>query len=177
MRIVIDPGHGGHDSGADGPSGLHEAPVALELAIGVRNILVGYGIEVKLTRETDVFIELYARCDIANNWNADYFVSIHLNSDGPNAVGIETIYVSERGEQLAQAIQLALVRDTGDVDRGLKYRSDLAVLNGTNMPAALVECGFISNLETEMLFTTEHYRATVSHAIAEGIMNFLATAP
>jgi len=91
-RIVIDPGHGGHDPGAVGLRGLYEKNVVLDIALKLRKILSSDPLnEVFLTRETDVFIPLEERTVIANKKNADFFVSIHANaSPGRQARGIET---------------------------------------------------------------------------------------
>jgi N-acetylmuramoyl-L-alanine amidase len=177
MRIVLDPGHGGHDPGAVGPSGLEEAPVALALCELVAAELEGYELEVKMTRETDVFIELAKRCEIANDWKANYFVSVHANSNGPSAVGIETLYTSETGKALALPVQRTLVEYTGDVDRGLKERNDLYVLNGTNMPAILAEVGFISHPATETKLKSFAYRETLADAITLGVVEYLKLPP
>jgi len=173
MKICLDPGHGGKDPGAVGKAGLTESSCVLAIGLYVRDLLLEYKIEVKMTRDSDVFVELAHRCAIANNWGADYFVSIHLNSDGPSAEGIETLYVSDNGKKLADPIQTSMVTMTGDRDRGLKYRSDLYVLNGTKMPSALAEAGFISNPETELQFRTNNYRTLVAQSIGLGIVNFL----
>jgi len=110
------------------------------------------GLSTKLTRSSDVFIELSDRCDIANDWEADYFVSVHLNCNGSTVAGIETLYKSSAGKELAGPVQKEMIAATGDTDRGLKYRDDLYVLDGTNMPAILVEVGFISNPTFESKF-------------------------
>ncbi len=91
-RIVIDPGHGGHDPGAIGPSGLHEKDVVLDIALKLKDILLADPLnEVSLTRETDIFIPLEERTAMANEKNADYFVSIHANASPIRRVkGIET---------------------------------------------------------------------------------------
>lgn len=174
MKICVDPGHGGKDPGAVGPNGLNEADVNLEVskqvASGVEQQL---GFSAALTRETDVFIALGARCEFANDYAADYFVSIHCNSNGPSAIGIETLYKSGKGEALAKPIQEMMVKATGDEDRGLKYRSDLYVLSGTNMPAVLAEIGFISNPDTANLLGTDYYRKLVADSIIAGIAKYL----
>lgn len=177
MKIVIDPGHGGNDTGAPGPTGLNESDVVLSISEFVVAGLGKLGLETKRTRAQDVFIDLGTRCEIANNWHADYFLSIHCNSDGPSATGVETLYTSSAGEAWALPIQTMVVEATGDTDRGLKYRSDLYVLNGTNMPAALAEVGFISHAETEKLFKGDQYRKLISDAICAGIAKFLHLAP
>jgi len=131
----------------------------------------------RLTRSTDIFVELGERCSIANSWHADWFVSVHLNSDGPSAVGIETLYRGNIGKHLAVDVQSALISATGDTDRGIKYRDDLYVLNGTQMPAIMVEAGFISHPATEEKLDTSEYRTLLATAIAEGIIIHLDLAP
>lgn len=173
MKIVLDPGHGGHDSGADGPTGLSEAKVVLSICQYAEPTLESLGLEVRLTRKSDVYIELGARCGIANDWNADYFLSVHLNSDGPGAEGVETLYASDKGYALAASIQAAVLALSGDRDRGLKHRADLFVLNGTVMPAALAELGFISNPAFESKVKTRDYQQALAFALVTGLTNFL----
>jgi len=177
MKICIDPGHGGNDSGAVGPTGLKESNVALGICQDLVPALEGLGLGVRLTRDSDVFIALGTRCTIANDWHADYFVSVHLNSDGQSATGIETLYKTEKGKALATPIQAAMIGATGDRNRGLVCRNDLYVLNGTNMPAALAETGFISNPSFEAKFKTNEYRLLIANAIAYGIAQFLNLGP
>jgi N-acetylmuramoyl-L-alanine amidase len=175
-KICVDAGHGGTDPGAVGPTGLEEAGVALDLCNLVANQLDDLDIDIMLTREADVFVELEERCNIANDWEADYFVSIHLNSNGSSAVGIETLYKSDDGKDLATIIQKALINATGDTDRGIKYRDDLYVLNSTDMPAVLVEVGFISNPTYEGKFKTDEYLDLIANAIVLGICDYLPVA-
>lgn len=174
FKICIDPGHGGADPGAVGPGGLHEADVNLAVS---QYIVAGLeqklGLSAALTRETDATTALSGRCEFANDWGADLFISVHCNSNGPSAIGIETLYKSEKGKALAKPIQEMMIAATDDTDRGLKYRSDLYVLNGTNMPAVLAEIGFISNPETEGLLKTDHYRHLIADSIVAGIAKYL----
>jgi len=169
MKICIDPGHGGNDTGAPGPSGLNESEVVLDLSLLVEEILKHAGMSVRLTRTTDCYPELSERCDIANEWEADYFVSIHCNCNGPSTTGIETLYSSENGKKLATPIQAEMLAATGDTDRGLKHRTDLYVLNGTSMPAALAEVGFISNPNIEAKMRQDDWKHSMASAIANGI--------
>lgn len=169
MRICIDPGHGGSDPGAVGPSGLEEAAVNLAVSQYLANYLLDLGVEILLTRDTDVFVALGDRCEISNNWGSDYFVSTHQNSNGPSACGIETLYVSNAGLDLAIPVQDNMITATGDVDRGVKKRTDLAVLNGTNCPAILTESGFVSHPETEAKLATTEYQRTIAAAISRGL--------
>jgi N-acetylmuramoyl-L-alanine amidase len=173
MRICIDAGHGGKDPGAVGPSGLKEAPTVLDICKRLVSILTGMGLTTRQTRPIEEFVELGERYQIANSWDADYFVSIHCNSNGPSAEGIETLYTTTSGRDLAVPIQSALIAATDDRDRGLKERDNLAVLNGTNMPAVLVEVGFISHPETESKLKTSDYKQLLADAIARGLAEFL----
>jgi len=173
MKIAIDAGHGGKDPGAVGPSGLAESVVVLEISRVLAGLLEKVGISTFLTRAEEVFVELGVRCERANNWGADYFVSIHCNSNGPDAHGIETLYKSEKGKELAAKVQRALLSVTAERDRGLKHRSDLYVLNGTRMPAILPEIGFISNPETELRLKESSYRELIAMAIYHGILKHL----
>ena len=173
MKVVIDPGHGGSDPGAVGPTGLQEADVNLAISQQLAAYLDDFDIQTRLTRTTDIYIELSYRAAVSNEWNADYFVSIHQNSNGPSAVGIETLYVSEAGKALATPIQACMVAATGDVDRGLKYRDDLYVLNATAAPACLAECAFISHPPSEQKLATDEYKSLLAEAIGNGILDHL----
>jgi N-acetylmuramoyl-L-alanine amidase len=96
VRVAIDPGHGGIDNGRVGPSGLLEKDVNLHLAVMLREILAGeYGMEVLLTRTTDELVPLSRRAELANEWSADLFISIHCNGwFHPDAGGFETFFLS-----------------------------------------------------------------------------------
>jgi N-acetylmuramoyl-L-alanine amidase len=106
-RIVIDPGHGGHDPGAVGPSGLQEKDVVLSVGLKLRELIRDeLGLDVVMTRATDVFIPLEERTAIANKVNADLFLSVHANAaQNRSATGIETYYLNlaktEKAAQLA----------------------------------------------------------------------------
>ncbi|HEY3309358.1 MAG TPA: N-acetylmuramoyl-L-alanine amidase, partial [Desulfuromonadaceae bacterium] len=106
-RIVVDPGHGGHDPGAVGPSGIMEKDVVLAIGLKLRELLKEeLGLDVVMTRSTDVFIPLEERTAIANKVNADLFVSVHANAAlNRSASGIETYYLNlaktEKAAQLA----------------------------------------------------------------------------
>ncbi|MFV0441832.1 MAG: N-acetylmuramoyl-L-alanine amidase [Lachnospirales bacterium] len=173
MKIFLDPGHGGTDSGGISPyiDNFYEKNATLDICLRLERILLDRGYEVEMSRRIDTTVSLNERINKANNWGADYYVSVHVNSfTNPNANGVETYYypTSENGEVLASEIQSQLVLETTLEDRGVKPR-DLAVLRRTTMPAALAEIGFISNpLEGELLHQ-EHFRQLCAEAIADGI--------
>jgi len=173
MKICLDAGHGGSDPGACGSGGLEESAVNLAICQYLAAELEALGCAVAFTRSSEIYVALGTRAGFANDWHADYFISIHLNCDGASANGVETLYKTEKGNALAMPIQKALVAATGDRDRGLVYRNDLYVLNATNMPACLVEAGFISNPIFEAKFRTPEYRQLIAKAVAVGLGEFL----
>lgn len=167
--IAIDPGHGGHDPGAVG-FGRYEKDIALSISKKINANLKTLGFKTVMTRSTDVYIPLSQRYTIANNNNANLFVSVHLNSGASSASGIETLY--KNSKNFANDIQTEMIKATGARDRGLKYRSDLAVLNGTKMSASLVEVGFISNSAESSTLATNSYQDKLAASITKGIAKY-----
>lgn len=170
--IVIDPSHGGKDPGAVNGK-RYEKTAALAIAKKVGAKLKAKGYNVKYTRTKDVYFSLAERCRMSNNWDADIFVSIHLNAAAnKDASGIETWRypaVGQRTKDLAENIQTELISATGWKDRKVKTSSTLYVLKHTKASAALIECGFISNnAECQKLFTSK-WQNKIAGAIAEGI--------
>lgn len=175
MKLIIDAGHGGTDPGAVGPTGLKEKDITLKLAAKVGDILKNQGVSIGQTRTTDVFVELDDRAAIANNANAEYFLSIHINSAGsPAATGTETYAYKAggTGEKLAAAIQQRLVAAIGLPNRGVKF-ANFAVLRETNMPASLVEVCFICNPAEEAMLKQEAFLNKVAKAISLGFLDFI----
>ncbi|MEW6045018.1 MAG: N-acetylmuramoyl-L-alanine amidase [Bacillota bacterium] len=176
FKVVIDPGHGGSDPGAIGPTGLREADVTLAVARRVAEIIAPH-YAVRLTRTDDrglgatPALDLHARAEIANRLDADAYVSIHCNAaTTPAAHGVETYSLTTggTGERLAKAIQAEMLAATGLTDRGVKT-ANFAVLRLTKMPAALVEMAFISNPAEEALLRDASFREKCAQAIARGI--------
>lgn len=175
MKICIDPGHGGKDPGAIGPTGLKEKDITLAVAKKLQQKLSSIA-KVTLTREVDESRDLWERSSLANSIGADYFISIHCNSAAnQTANGTETLIYKTGGkaEKLAAKVQEKVVRALGTSDRGIKTRPGLHVLARTNMPAILVELAFISNPNEEKLLSNSTYQQKAAHAIAEGIANYL----
>lgn len=175
MLIVIDPGHGGKDSGAVGPSGLKEKDVTRNIALRLGEILQSKGIEVMYTHSTDVFVELSTRADMANKSKADYFVSIHCNSaTNADARGTETYVYLKDGvtDKMAEKVQKELTKMNQLLDRGVKV-ADFAVLRETVMPAILVEVAFISNKTEEGLLKQASVLQKTAQGIANGLFDFL----
>lgn len=175
MIIFIDPGHGGNDSGAVGPTGLMEKDVNLSIGINVRQILLNHNIDARLTRSDDSRVELLERVKMANNSNADYFVSIHINSANSSiATGTETFAYpnSAIGIKLAGSIQSNLVKEIKLPDRGVKT-ANFYVLRETKMPSVLAEVAFINNPKEENLLRDESFINKASIGIAKGILEFV----
>jgi len=170
-KIVLDPGHGGRDIGAEGPC-ANEADVTLVLAHKLAQELNQLGHKTKLTRTTDVYMGLTRRADIANNWNADLFVSLHCNAAASTtAEGIEVFCFpdSVEGNLYAKAIQDGLTEAFPDhKDRGVK-EANFAVLRKTNMAAVLVEAEFISNANQCKFLTNEANQDKIASTIAKAI--------
>jgi N-acetylmuramoyl-L-alanine amidase len=173
MVVVIDPGHGGSDPGAVGVGGLQEKDVVFPISQQVATLLEQQGIQAILTRRSDRTIDLAPRVAIAEQANANLFVSIHANSAGASANGVETYYYgSSEGQQLAQSIQSNIIRSTGMIDRGVKT-ARFYVLTQTSMPAALVEVGFVTGRDDARRLSNASSRNQIAGAITRGILQYI----
>ena len=175
--VVIDPGHGGPDSGAIGINGLRETDVVLDVSKIVTKLLVEKGIKVRMTRNKDIDLDLAPRVSMANRTKADIFVSIHANASRGkkrNINGLETFYYAGwRGRLLAEKIQKQILRvSPGSPDRGVR-RGRYFVIKKTNMPAVLVEIGFVTGRLDSRRLEKQIHRQRVAYAIAKGILEYL----
>ena len=146
-KIVIDAGHGGNDFGAS-YNGRLEKNDNLNLALAVGQILSNAGVDVEYTRTTDVYNTPFEKATMANNADADFFVSFHRNATGtPNlSTGVETLVYNDSGIKAEMARNInANLEELGFQNRGVIERPNLVVLKRTRMPALLVETGFIDN--------------------------------
>jgi N-acetylmuramoyl-L-alanine amidase len=182
--IVIDPGHGGSDTGTM-HGGLREADIALDMAKRLRDILTARGWQVQMTRETDVDVygpdasahdELQARDDVANRAGARMFVSLHVNAfinSGPYGT---TCYISKKGDYaLARSIDRFLAND-GTKDDGI-IKSHLYVTLHSRMPAVLIETAFLTNPHDYALLASSSWRQKVVQEIADGIAEYSQSHP
>ena len=168
VKIFIDAGHGGPNPGAVG-NGVIEQDVNLSVATQLADDLRAMGYDVREYRTTPdenvispVAADLRKRAAEANDWGADYFISIHTNSStNPAANGIET-YVYRLHSTAALGIK----------DNGVR-QANFSVLRNTNMPAVLVELGYLSNPTEALNLNSSAWRAKIAAAIAEGINNFI----
>jgi len=183
QMIVIDPGHGGDDFGTKScfRPYLYEKTLALRTAKLVYGYLNQWGYVVRLTRNSDVFIPLLKRVQLANMSNSRIFVSIHYNSaPSKEASGIEVFFYRDnqdkrrmwRSERLAKKILANMVSATHAHSRGVKA-GNFAVIRETKMPSVLIEAGFLSNSEDSSRLKKPSYLEKLSYSIAKGIDDFL----
>ena len=172
-KIVIDPGHGGNDTGALRANVL-EKDLTLSIALKVREYLREEGLtNIIMTRESDKTLTLDDRVQIANTNDAAIFVSIHINASVKSEIkGIETHYYTDRGYTLAKLMHKEIMGNVSAIDRGL-FKSKFYVINHTEAPAILLELGFISNENERNELKSEERQKKSAQAIAEGIVKFL----
>src|SRR6266704_2854465 len=143
--VVIDAGHGGHDRGGIPGQRIAEKDMTLDVAQRLRNVLSASGYRVVMTRDSDVFVPLPTRVAIANSYRSAIFVCIHFNAtQRQGAGGIETYFYSRDSLPLASAVHYFVAGGAPSPNRGVRRRG-YYVLRKTNVPAALVECGFLTN--------------------------------
>ena len=171
--VILDAGHGGWDNGAR--YGTHvEKDDNLALALAVGEILSQNGVNVLYTRVTDIYEAPIQKARDANRSGADYMISLHRNSSPvPNQyAGVETVVYSLYGPAVRMAENInAQLAEVGYNNLGVKERQNLIVLNSTNIPALLVEVGFINSDEDNYLFDV--FFAQTAQAIAVGILESL----
>lgn len=192
--VVIDAGHGAHDSGAVGPFG-REKEYALDTALRLEKALQAKGFKTLLTRRTDVFLTLGQRVAIANGQRNAIFISIHYNASGSrDANGIETYALAPQGTRstnggspwssplsgnvrdaeniaLATAVHAHVIHELRSVDRGIK-RARFNVLRGINKPAILFEGGFVTNVAEGKQINDVAHRQRIADSIASAVVKF-----
>ncbi len=168
--VVLDAGHGGANPGAV-YNGRQEKDDVLALTLAIGAILEENGVDVYYTRTADIYESPYQKATEANTAGADYFVSIHRNSSPyPNQyTGVETLVYNRYSEAARLAYNInAQLEQVGFANQGVNERQNLVVLNSTQMPAVLVEVGFI-NTDADNLLFDEQFEA-IARAIADGIL-------
>ena len=194
--VVLDPGHGGQDSGAMSGNTL-EKDLTLDVAWRVERLLQAQGLATLMTRAGDAYVSLADRAALANRARDCVFVSIHFDEGNkPVSTGVETYYAAHQitggsflaswlpflwralsespnseSQSLAGSIQEALVARTRALDRGTKPRQFFVIANVTS-PAALVEGGFLTNKEDISRLASENYREEIAAAVADGILRY-----
>jgi N-acetylmuramoyl-L-alanine amidase len=174
VLVVIDPGHGGKDSGAPGLGGLLEKDVVLPISTKLARILEENGVQVVLTRDADFFVELQGRVDIAKRVNATLFVSIHANSvdNRPEVNGLE-LYYFDSGYGLAESVRQKILENISTLKNRGTRKARFYVLRKNSMPAILVETGYMSGREDNPRLGSSEYQSRMAEGIASGILNYL----
>ncbi|MBS3026495.1 MAG: N-acetylmuramoyl-L-alanine amidase [Dolichospermum sp. DET50] len=174
LVVIIDPGHGGKDSGALGIGGVQEKDIILPIGKRIAEILERNGIQVIMTRDSDFFVSLPGRVTIAQRANADAFVSIHANSAGenrPEVNGLET-YHYNTGLTLARIVHSKILQSLNIRDRSVR-KARFYVLRKNSMPAILVETGYLTGRNDVAKLRTTAYQNQMADAIAQGILQYL----
>ena len=177
--VVLDPGHGGPDPGAVGIGGLRETDVVLDVSLQAARLLQARGVQVMLTRTSEVDVDLPPRVAMANSAGATVFVSLHANALSmarPDVNGVETFFFSggSGGSQaLAASLQQRLMAvSPGTPDRGVKA-GRFFVIRRSVMPSALVEMGFVTGAIDAPRLASPDFRRNLAQAIAAGILDYL----
>lgn len=182
--IVLDPGHGGSDAGAIGPSGVTEKSVSLAVSLKAQKLLTASGYQVVMTRTTDIDVaapgvsdatELQARVDKAPP-NAALFISVHCNAFSTSkANGMETYHAptAVKGARLARLLNEELERLGGLHNRGVKA-ARFYVMTHSQCPASLIELGFITNPREEKLLASEDYQQKLAQAITNAVNRYFS---
>src|SRR5206468_414379 len=194
--VVLDPGHGGQDSGAM-CGAVMEKDLTLDVARRIDRVLDAEGIATLMTRLGDTYVSLADRAAFGNRVRDSIFVSIHFNEDNkPVATGVETYYAAHQitagsllaswlpflslppsespkpeSQSLAGFIQEALVARTRSVDRGTQAKQFFVIANVTS-PAVLIEGGFLTNKDDVSKLASEDYRNQLAAAVADGILRY-----
>lgn len=171
-KVVIDPGHGGKDKGSTGVDGNYEKDFTLTLGKKVRERLEAEtDIKVLMTRDDDSFISQDSRDrpKLANEQDADIFISLHQDSfEDPAVTGTESFYYDDESELLAEIIQENVTEATGFRDRGFG-KKDLFVCRDTDMPAVLIEVGYLTNPRDQKKMQTDSFQDKIADSIVDGI--------
>ncbi len=178
MKIGIDPGHGGFDPGAVGPTRLYEKDVTLAISRELGRLLKKAGLEPVFTRTDDRAVELVTRSALLNNTKCDLAISVHINSATRQEANYFAVFVQRLGgeaEKLAHKVIDKVTAATGwswgADDDGIREK-DLHMTRETKMPAILVECGFISNPEQEKQLRQPEFQKKMAQAIADGVLAY-----
>lgn len=185
--VVIDPGHGGRDNGAESGD-VKEDILNLQVALALKEIIEQAGGTAVMIRDDDFDLssedasnrkreDLKRRTEILNQDNVDLFISIHMNKFPQSYVNGATVFYQVNhplSKQLAESVQSELNR----LNRSKKYTKvgNYFILNETQTPGIMVECGFLSNDEERMLLQRSDYQSKLAHAIYDGIIQYLKEA-
>ncbi len=172
LTIVVDAGHGGHDTGAPGRKSK-EKDHTLDISRRLQRYLVERGANALLSRSNDTYITLQGRVDFAQSRNADLFISVHMNSSTSAASnGTETFFYTPTSQLLAREIHREFVGATGRKSRGVS-QARFYVIRKTTMPSVLLECAFVSNATEENIALNTDWRERVAQGVTRGVINYV----
>ncbi len=173
VKVVIDPGHGGYDTGAS-YGGFEEKDVNLVISEKLKQSLEQAGITVFLTRDDDSFLSLAERVEITNSIKPDVFISIHGNALVSSRVirGVETYYWTSQSHRLAYFVHRSILNNIKIPDHFIR-KAQFYVIRHTSVPAVLAELGFLSNRDDRKLLTDSTTQDKYAKAITEAILKFL----
>ncbi len=181
--VVVDPGHGGGDSGALGADGSREKDITLPIGLKLRDVLVQNGATVYMTREQDILPPVMARPAFAITHNADYFVSIHCDASGAQNAHTGTTVYFHAQNALCRRMASDIVNRIADVSglpaNGVKsdtirFQTGFGVLRGSPMPAVLVECGYMNNDGDLAKLKDDATQQHIAEGIVAGLRDFIA---
>ena len=191
-KVIVDAGHGEPDGGAVTSDGVKESTLNLQIAQKLEEVLIDEGMEVIMTREDEQNIadidkqnkiremkvsDINNRIRIANESDADFLISIHMNKyNGAACKGWQTFYNknSENGKKLAEAIQEGIkeIVKTDNKRTALKIEN-IKLIEKSTIPTVIVECGFISNPEEKVLLQSEEYQQKLAEGIVYGVKKYI----
>ncbi|MCA1063526.1 SH3 domain-containing protein [Rossellomorea aquimaris] len=172
--VVIDPGHGGRDSGTTGASGTLEKLLTMRTGELLAEKLKSAGAEVVLTRKNDEYLSLPSRVSLSHYYQADAFISIHFDSIMDSSiVGHTTFYYQSHQKELAENIHGSLADRLPTRDRGVRT-GDYHVIRENNQPAVLLELGFLSNPAEEANVNTQYFQELAATAIYHGLGDYFS---
>lgn len=172
IRVVIDPGHGGYDFGAN-YGGFQEKDVNLVISKKLGKILEGLGVTVFYTRKEDLFISLAERVDITNSIKPNIFISIHANALNTKGIrGVETYYWTRQSQKLAYHVHKSILEEVSIPDHHIR-QAKFFVIKYTPVPAILAELGFLSNIDDRKLLTNPAIQDKYAYALAKSVFKFL----
>lgn len=177
VTVMVDPGHGGDDPGTSSLDGkVYEKDITWDISLKVQAFLQEAGVDTVLSRAEDEFINKHDRAYIANEQDVDLFVSIHCNylENDTKTSGVETYYVegAEDGEALANLVHKQVLSITEAADMYVRT-NDFVVIKDTNMPAILIETGYLSSPKDVELLCTDNYKSKMAYGIAAGIIEYI----
>ena len=173
IKVVIDPGHGGYDTGAS-YGGFEEKDINLIISEKLKKTLEDYGITVFLTRDEDSFLSLAERVEITNSIRPDVFISVHNNAlkTSKSIRGVETYYWSHLSQKLAYYVHKSILNNIKIPDHYIR-KARFYVIRHTPVPAVLAELGFLSNHDDRQLLTSTTTQDQYAKALSEAILKFL----